>query len=145
MIATRSPAARHALLLCLGVGVLAVGLAISLHGRASSIRIWVFADLGSREFWIAAMILGLDAVLVLAGGRGSRAVATFATGILFVLLVLAIGFGILTPLSIMNWLLFAKGWRSLMGGLLGFGCIGGVVVVQWLSFIAVAESDHFRG
>jgi hypothetical protein len=144
-IAARSPAERRALLWCLGVGLLAVALAVSLHGRRPLFEVvW---GLGSRQFSIAAKILGLDAVLVLAGGRGPRAIATVALAILGICLVLVACCGLLIPFVSVALLLHVEslGWSPLIQGLLVFGCIGTMSVVQWLSLKAVAENDRLHG
>ncbi len=90
LLVIRAASERRALLFCLGVGLLAIALGIvSLAGSLppSSVGIW-----GKRGhvFWLAALILSLDVVLVLGGGRGPRGVAIAARTLLLAFLVLLV-------------------------------------------------------
>ncbi len=80
MTVFRSAAERRALLWCLAVGLLAVALGV-IQGVAPR-RIWIVLWSMHLDFWLGAMIVALDAVLVIAGGRGSLLISMASIGIL---------------------------------------------------------------
>jgi hypothetical protein len=111
--AARSDAEKLALWLCLFVGVLAILLAV-VSVAWGPVR-WL-SFLGGRRgngFWTAAILLAVDALLVLAAGRGSRAVAIAAAGLFGVLLVLMAG-------------------AATIGAWMGYGLSGGEMPIPYL-------------
>lgn len=90
---SRSPAQSRALRFCLGLGLLAIALgAITMAGARS------FKELGGKQgqaFWIAAILLALDVLLLIIARRASRGVAIAAAFLFGILLVLLAGIGVL--------------------------------------------------
>jgi hypothetical protein len=132
-----SRAERRALVWCLGVGLLAVALgAIERRSQSPFLSEWS-ASSGIR-FWPVAAIIAVDAVAVVAGGHGPRAIKMLALSIpVAVLAVVALaalpGGCVLVLMGGLDesWTkaLFFEGFLALVG------------TVQWFSLKAVAERE----
>jgi hypothetical protein len=128
----RSAAEKRALLSCFGLGLVAVGLGAFglvaghlppfLHG-------W---DSRGRDFPRAALVLGFDALLVLAGSRGPRKVTVAAAGLLGLALLLFAGFAFLGGC-------FVAGMVGETDALQVFIPLVLMGMVQWLGLKAVSE------
>jgi hypothetical protein len=105
-------AGSRALRFCLGLGLLAVVLGVAALTGAKTLE-----DLGGKQghlFWLAAILLGLDVLLLSVAVRASRGVAIAAAFLFGLLLVLLAGIGIL-------------------GGYFAYGLSGGEVPISQLA------------
>ncbi len=124
-IAARSPAEGRAVLSCVSAGLVAVTVGAVWHQAR-------------RDFWLGAMILSLDLVLVLAGSRAPRVGAMAA----LVTLAFLLGLAALCFLALSLVVLVHE--VPLGAATLGLFPLAVMCVVQWLAFRAVAESDRLH-